>query len=555
MIEPAAGQREQRRAARAARTAGRNATSAGSAVRRRGRPRRSRMVHGPPLLTLAPCSRVFNPIAHALLLACSTPLPCSRVFNRSQPCSTVFNPTGRRRRLKDLDDESDEEGGGGAGGGKKKPPKDVKLLQRQDKFFEGQEDAEVLEEDGNRIEPFNMNEELEEGFVSLRSHVRALCPVPDTATARARNLPGCSDFDETGNYMRKKTANQFRDAWFDSITGSDIKKVRLPASCARVPCSASGACSVAVCEAASGRSHTDMACGLCACTGPERRCQDAKGRGRRGAPGSHAGQPAAAHPRGRRPAPRRRDAHDGTTTETPTPLLAPACRPSSPPPFTAPARRPRLPPPHAAPARRFRSPPPLAAPARRPYAPPRRPADLRAWDGRAGPCAARAQANVGRGAGPVGRPQRHGRTFSHERTPPLLVRRAPDLMSGGMSGRARAHRWMRTLSGRTRSARSSTISPRHATSSWASANTVRACFQRRGQGRGDDPTLIVHVQVVCASRRHLPGTPGGAPHPAARTSGSGTHRSRRYGSTRAKTRTAPRMCDRLTRWAVPPRCT
>jgi hypothetical protein len=73
---------------------------------------------------------------------------------------------GRRRRLKELDDDSDDEGGGGGGGAaggsaKAKPPKDVRLLQARD--IVGQEDGGVAEDDGNRIEPFNMNEELEEG--------------------------------------------------------------------------------------------------------------------------------------------------------------------------------------------------------------------------------------------------------------------------------------------------------------------------------------------------------------------------------------------------------
>ena len=67
--------------------------------------------------------------------------------------------TGRRRRLRELDDDSDGEGDGD--GARKKPPKDVKLLRAHD--IVGQEASDVTEDDGYRIEPFNMNEELEEG--------------------------------------------------------------------------------------------------------------------------------------------------------------------------------------------------------------------------------------------------------------------------------------------------------------------------------------------------------------------------------------------------------
>ena len=75
-----------------------------------------------------------------------------------------------------MDDDSDEEDERAAA--KKKPPKAGKKLRPQD--IAGQEVTTVLEEDGNRIEPFNMNEELEEGYgdtVRCRVAARGLTAV------------------------------------------------------------------------------------------------------------------------------------------------------------------------------------------------------------------------------------------------------------------------------------------------------------------------------------------------------------------------------------------
>eukprot|EP00160_Parvularia_atlantis_P013880 Unigene313_Nuclearia_a/m.1051 Unigene313_Nuclearia_a/g.1051 ORF Unigene313_Nuclearia_a/g.1051 Unigene313_Nuclearia_a/m.1051 type:complete len:377 (+) Unigene313_Nuclearia_a:47-1177(+) len=107
----------------------------------------------------------------------------------------VFSGAGRKSRkgLRELDDDSDEE----KESKRAKPEKKVKFLARDD--IEGEEapTGAEFESDGTRIEPFNMNEELEEG-----------------------------DFDESGFYTLKKDAQDSHDPWLDSISVDDIRNAK-----------------------------------------------------------------------------------------------------------------------------------------------------------------------------------------------------------------------------------------------------------------------------------------------------------------------------------------
>jgi len=65
------------------------------------------------------------------------------------------------------------------------------------KDIQGQEETGVEFDDGEKIEPFNMNDEFEEG-----------------------------DFDESGYYTLKKNSNESHDPWLDSITIKDVQKAK-----------------------------------------------------------------------------------------------------------------------------------------------------------------------------------------------------------------------------------------------------------------------------------------------------------------------------------------
>ena len=67
---------------------------------------------------------------------------------------------GSRAKLREVDDDSEGE----ENDKKKKPEKSLKYMKKQD--IVGQEASFVEYEEGMKIEPFNMNEELEEGFLS-----------------------------------------------------------------------------------------------------------------------------------------------------------------------------------------------------------------------------------------------------------------------------------------------------------------------------------------------------------------------------------------------------
>ena len=62
--------------------------------------------------------------------------------------------------MKDLGDENDSDDEDQK---KKKPPKTVKSMNARD--IQGQEKTGAEYDDGQKLEPFNMNEELEEGYL------------------------------------------------------------------------------------------------------------------------------------------------------------------------------------------------------------------------------------------------------------------------------------------------------------------------------------------------------------------------------------------------------
>lgn len=102
-----------------------------------------------------------------------------------------------KRFWKEVDDDSDDEQNEALATlhKKKKPDKTVSYMKKSD--IEGQEETIIEEEDGIKIEPFNMNEEFQEG-----------------------------QFDEAGFYTRKEDADASHDAWLDNITAEDIRKAK-----------------------------------------------------------------------------------------------------------------------------------------------------------------------------------------------------------------------------------------------------------------------------------------------------------------------------------------
>ena len=50
-------------------------------------------------------------------------------------------------------------------------------------------------------------------------------PTARPAARASAAVPVHSDFDETGNYTRKKSTSEFRDPWLDSLSADDVKAV------------------------------------------------------------------------------------------------------------------------------------------------------------------------------------------------------------------------------------------------------------------------------------------------------------------------------------------
>ncbi|KAI9023322.1 hypothetical protein DFJ74DRAFT_83642 [Hyaloraphidium curvatum] len=152
----------------------------------------------------------------------TSPTICSRARNGTEGSAWVGFPTASRGlspefprpclpdgyQSDDSDDgkaakrgagaEVDDMFGEGDAEDKKKDKKEVKFMRRGD--IEGQEwdaAAAEYEDDGTKIEPFNMDEELEEGA-----------------------------FDEAGMYIRKKDEFAHHDNWLQGTTKEDIEKVK-----------------------------------------------------------------------------------------------------------------------------------------------------------------------------------------------------------------------------------------------------------------------------------------------------------------------------------------
>ena len=86
--------------------------------------------------------------------------------------------------------------------------KKPKVLQE----IEGQEwnaDAQDYTEDGVKVEPFNMDQEMEEGYASKQKISYLI-----------------RHFDEAGHYIRKKDENVVHDKWLHGLTKSEIEKAK-----------------------------------------------------------------------------------------------------------------------------------------------------------------------------------------------------------------------------------------------------------------------------------------------------------------------------------------
>jgi len=143
--------------------------------------------------------------------------------------------------VKDLGDENDSDDEDQK---KKKPPKTVKSMNARD--IQGQEKTGAEYDDGQKLEPFNMNEELEEGYLYHPTYPNIHTPLstpsalhPPThppshslipLTLTLTPPPNCwhllRTLDETGFYTFQKSATDSHDVWLDSVTDADIEKAK-----------------------------------------------------------------------------------------------------------------------------------------------------------------------------------------------------------------------------------------------------------------------------------------------------------------------------------------
>ncbi|KAJ3415989.1 hypothetical protein HDV05_003586 [Chytridiales sp. JEL 0842] len=104
----------------------------------------------------------------------------------------------------------------------RKNKKDIAFLSKDKIDLEGAEQAGDDEEEGIKLDPFNMDQELEEGLVA--PFLTAVSSVANRFHHSRAKLRG---FDANFNYIKAKDEHQMHDNWLQGVSKSDIRKAKL----------------------------------------------------------------------------------------------------------------------------------------------------------------------------------------------------------------------------------------------------------------------------------------------------------------------------------------